>query len=133
VAYPLHINFIFEERRNVMPQHKNEDFLLDYFNHKEAPQRNPEDKAKSDNVSEWLALILPPTAGQVDNAFNKGTKLICDLLAEGKIDSETATEVLAHFFELYVEHKVEFAIDKFLSKRVNKPLLNTLRFYLENK
>jgi len=116
-----------------MPQPNRASSIIDYLSSKELSKRRPETYAQSGTVSKCSGFLIPPQEEQIDRAFNRGTKLICDLLSEGKIDSDIATEVLAHFVELYAEHKVESVIKKFLTKQENKPLVNALGVYLENK
>jgi hypothetical protein len=81
----------------------------------------------------WLELLGVPQEGQVEKAFKRGTKLITELLSEGKIDAGTAKTVIDHFVEIYVEHKIESSIQKYLEQHSNRPYVNALRDYLENK
>jgi len=100
--------------------------LLDIKSQSKPPQ-------KQHLLSDLLNDFLPPQEAQADEAFTKGTKLICNLLSEGSIDHRTAKNVLDHFVQLYADYKIESAIRKFLEKREDYPLLNTLKFYLEKE
>lgn len=97
------------------------------------PKRKNDISVRSELEDTWVAFHTKPQEGQVEKAFSRGTKLMSDLLSEGKINSETAINVINHFVEMYVEYKVEKAIQKFLEKHDNRFLVNTLRAYIENE
>jgi excinuclease UvrABC nuclease subunit len=88
---------------------------------------------KSELSNMWVAYLFQSPENQVEKAFTKGTKLIHNLLLESKIDADTAGDILAQFVNIYVEHKIEMSIHKFLKKHDNRPFVNALGTYLRGE
>lgn len=68
-----------------------------------------------------------------DDAFSKGTKLICNLYSEGKIDDDTAKDILSYFFEIYFDNKIGEEVDHFFIRHRHKSIVKALKYYLETE
>jgi hypothetical protein len=100
----------------------------------ESQEMTPSLPSSRELLMALFANSIRPDDKQADDAFGKGTKLISDLLSENRIDPETAKEMISYFVELYVHHKLECSIRKFLEKPKSEHWTNfLLRLYLEEK
>ena len=74
-------------------------------------------------LSNFLRTFAPPSEDEIDKAFIHGTKSICNLLKQDKIDYETTKEILEIFASLYVESKIDSSIRRYVSKKSKANLL----------
>jgi len=96
----------------------------------EAASKIEKPKEKNNFTNYWFTYFIRPNENQVEKAFNDGTKLICDLLSTGKIEVETARDILSHFVQIYIEYKYATGVHKFLKRSQNRPMINVIKAYL---
>lgn len=89
------------------------------------------DIAKLTHLQKGLSQRNLHPKKQVDSAFNRGTKLIYDLLFDDRIDTETANIILSQFIELYVEYKLNSEISTLIERLEVKNYLALLKAHLE--
>ena len=88
---------------------------------------------RSELENMYLTIYPESEENQIEKAYKRGTKVVCDLLVDGEINPETAHNIIEHFVEMYVEYKVEKTIQSFLEKHDKRFFDNALSAYIEDK